>query len=156
HPLNILLAAVMCLAPFVNFYMFATFILSYATNELGFDRSFVLVVVAVSGFVELFTIPLCAALSDRIGRRRVFLAGAVLFAVYAYPFFPITEAIPSEATFAITVFIGLALIHPFMYGPMATLFAELFPPEVRYSGASLGYQIGAIFGGGFAPLILTS
>lgn len=156
HPLNILLAAVMCLAPFVNFYMFATFILSYATNELGFDRSFVLVVVAVSGFVELFTIPLCAALSDRIGRRRVFLAGAVLFAVYAYPFFLINEAIPSEATFAITVFIGLALIHPFMYGPMATLFAELFPPEVRYSGASLGYQIGAIFGGGFAPLILTS
>lgn len=156
HPLNIVLAAVMCLAPFVNFYMFATFIMTYATTSLGISQSTVLVVVAVSGFVELFTIPLCAALSDRIGRRRVFLTGTVLFAVYAYPFFLINEAFPSVATFAITVFVGLALIHPFMYGPMATLFAELFPPKVRYSGASLGYQVGAIFGGGFAPLILTS
>lgn len=156
HPLNIVLAAVMCLAPFVNFYMFATFIMTYATTALGIDRGVVLVVVAVSGFVELFTIPLAAALSDRIGRRKVFLTGAVLFALYAYPFFLINEAFPSIATFGITVFIGLALIHPFMYGPMATLFAELFPPEVRYSGASLGYQIGAIFGGGFAPLILTA
>jgi MHS family shikimate/dehydroshikimate transporter-like MFS transporter len=156
HPLNILLAAVMCLAPFVNFYMFATFILTYATTELGFDRSFVLIVVAVSGFVEIFTIPACAALSDRIGRRKVFLAGAVFFAVYAYPFFLANAALPTTTTFAITVFIGLAIIHPFMYGPMATLFAELFPPHVRYSGASLGYQIGAILGGGFAPLILTS
>ncbi|MBM6588938.1 MFS transporter [Brevibacterium sp. RIT 803] len=156
HPLNILLAAVMCLAPFVNFYLFATFILTYATTELGFDRSFVLVVVAVAGFVEIFTIPACAALSDRIGRRKIFLTGAVLFALYAYPFFLINDAIPTKATFAISVFVGLALIHPFMYGPMATLFAELFPPQIRYSGASLGYQIGAIFGGGFAPLILTS
>lgn len=156
HPLNIVLAAVMCLAPFVNFYMFATFIMTYATTTLGIERGVVLLVVAVSGFVEIFTIPMCAALSDRIGRRKVFLTGAVLFALYAYPFFLLNESIPSTTTFAITVFIGLALIHPFMYGPMATLFAELFPPQVRYSGASLGYQVGAIFGGGFAPLILTA
>ncbi|MGY4719372.1 MFS transporter [Naumannella cuiyingiana] len=156
HPLNIVLAAVMCLAPFVNFYMFATFILTYATTTLGMARGTVLTIVAVAGFAELFTIPLCAALSDRIGRRRVFLTGTVLFALYAYPFFLINQAFPSVATFAITTFVGLALIHPFMYGPMATLFAELFPARVRYSGASLGYQIGAIFGGGFAPLILTA
>ena len=142
HPLNILLAIAMCLAPFVNFYLFATFILTYATTTLGFDSQTVLTIVAISAFVELFTIPLAAALSDRIGRRKVFLTGAVLFAAYAYPFFLINEALPGIWTFGITVFIGLALIHPFMYGPMATLFAELFPPHVRYSGASLGYRSG--------------
>jgi MHS family shikimate/dehydroshikimate transporter-like MFS transporter len=156
HPLNILLAVAMCLAPFVNFYLFATFILTYATTQLGMDRGTVLLIVAVSALVEIATIPLAAALSDRIGRRKVFLAGTVLFALYAYPFFLINEALPGVWTFGITVFVGLALIHPFMYGPMATLFAEMFPPRVRYSGASLGYQIGAIFGGGFAPLILTA
>ena len=111
---------------------------------------------AVAGAVELVTIPLAAALSDRIGRRRVFLTGTVLFALYAYPFFLVNEALPGTATLAVTTVVGLGLIHPLMYGPMATLFAELFPPQVRYSGASLGYQVGAILGGGFAPLILTS
>jgi MFS transporter, MHS family, shikimate and dehydroshikimate transport protein len=156
HPLNILLAVAMCLAPFVNFYMFATFVLTWATRTLGMDRATVLTIVAIAGFIELFTIPLAAALSDKIGRRKVFLTGAVLFGLYAYPFFLINEAFPGAITLGILTVVGLGLIHPLMYGPMATLFAELFPPRVRYSGASLGYQIGAIFGGGFAPLILTS
>jgi MHS family shikimate/dehydroshikimate transporter-like MFS transporter len=155
HPLNILLAVAMCLAPFVNFYLFATFVLTWTTQTLGMDRGTVLTIVAVAGAIELITIPLAAALSDRIGRRTVFLTGAVLFALYAYPFFLVNQAWPGVNTLGFTTVVGLGLIHPLMYGPMATLFAELFPPHVRYSGASLGYQIGAIFGGGFAPLILT-
>lgn len=156
HPVNILLAIAMCLAPFVCFYFFATFMLTYATRDLGMERQSVLLIVAAAGFIELFTIPLAAALSDRVGRGKVFLWGAVLFAAYAYPFFLINEASPGIGTLLITVIVGLGLIHPLMYGPMATLFAELFPPRVRYSGASLGYAVGAVLGGGFAPLIFTS
>ncbi|MEN5073176.1 MFS transporter [Isoptericola cucumis] len=156
HPLNILLAVGACLAPFVNFYLFATFLLTYATSSLGLPRTTVLTIVAVAAFIELFTTPLAAWLSDRFGRRRVFLTGTVLLAAYAYPFFLINEAARSPIALALTTVLGLSLIHPLMYGPMATLFTELFSPEVRYSGASLGYQIGAILGGGFAPLILTS
>lgn len=156
HPVNILLAIAMCLAPFVCFYFFATFMLTYATTTLGMERQSVLWIVAAAGFLELFTIPLAAALSDKVGRGKVFLWGAVLFAAYAYPFFLINEAIPGTGTLLITVIVGLGLIHPLMYGPMATLFAELFPPRVRYSGASLGYSVGAVFGGGFAPLIFTA
>ncbi|MFC7404668.1 MFS transporter [Georgenia alba] len=156
HPLNILLAIATCLAPFVNFYLFATFLLTYATTSLGIARPVALTIVAIAGAIELVTTPLAAALSDKLGRRKVFLTGAVLLALYAYPFFLINEASHSPVVLALTTILGLSLIHPLMYGPMATLFAELFSPEVRYSAASLGYQIGAIFGGGFAPLILTA
>lgn len=155
HPVNILLAIAMCLAPFVCFYYFATFNLTYATTELALPRDAMLIIVAVAAAIEIVTIPLAAAWSDKIGRGKVFLLGTVLFALYAYPFFLINQTFPGVATMAITVVIGIGLIHPLMYGPMATLFAELFPPRVRYSGASLGYSIGAILGGGFAPMIFT-
>lgn len=157
HPLNIVLAAGACLAPFVNFYFFAVFILTYATHVLGMERGPVLMVVAIAAAIEVVTIPLVASLSDRLGRRRVFLFGAVLFGLYAYPFFWISTA-AAGSTFSVGVLaiVGLSLVHPFMYGPMAALFAEMFSPAVRYSGASLGYQIGAILGGGFAPMIMTS
>ncbi|OHZ01931.1 MFS transporter [Salinicola sp. MIT1003] len=157
HPLNIMLAAGACLAPFVNFYFFAVFILTYATNILGMERGSVLLMVAIASIIEVATIPLAALLADHIGIRKVFLTGTVLFALYTYPFFFISSELDiSATTLGILTFIGLSLIHPLMYGPMATLFAEMFTPAVRYSGASLGYQIGAILGGGFAPLILTS
>ncbi|TDD89172.1 MFS transporter [Saccharopolyspora karakumensis] len=156
HPLNILLAVGCCLAPFVNFYLFATFILTYGTSSLGLERPAVLSVVAIAAGLEVITIPLAAAMSDRIGRRKVFLTGAALFALFAYPFFLINESAASSWVLGVTAVVGLSLIHPLMYGPMATLFAEMFAPEVRYSAASLGYQLGAIAGGGFAPLILAS
>ncbi|MES1926566.1 transporter [Salinisphaera sp. T31B1] len=154
HPLNIALAAGACLAPFVNFYFFAVFILTYATQTLGMARGPVLTIVAIASAIEVVTIPLVAALSDRLGRRRVFLFGAVLFGLYAYPFFWISTTSGSPLVLGVLAVIGLSLVHPFMYGPMAALFAEMFSPAVRYSGASLGYQIGAILGGGFAPMIM--
>lgn len=156
HPLNILLAVAMCLAPFVCFYYFATFNLTYATTELGLEQDSMLLIVAAAAAIEIVTIPIAAAWSDKIGRGKVFLLGTALFALYAYPFFLINEAMPGIGTMAVTVIIGIGFIHPLMYGPMATLFAEMFPPRVRYSGASLGYSIGAIFGGGFAPMIFTA
>jgi MFS family permease len=93
-------------------------------------------------------------LSDRIGRKGIFMVGAALSGLWAFAIFPLIET-GSFLNICVAVAVGLALIS-LMYGPQAALFAELFPPEVRYSGASLGYQIGSVFGGGFAPIIATA
>jgi MHS family shikimate/dehydroshikimate transporter-like MFS transporter len=155
HPKNLLLAFGVCIAPFVQFYLFGTYILTYATTTLKMDRGTVLLIVCLAAALEVITIPAFAALSDRIGRRKVFLGGTIAFALYAYPFFIIIDSGSPLALGAATI-LGLSIIHPAMYGPIAALFADMFTASVRYSGASLGYQIGGMLGGGFAPLILTS
>jgi MFS transporter, MHS family, shikimate and dehydroshikimate transport protein len=155
HPGNVLRAFGACLAPFLVFYFFSVFVLTYATQELGIPRGTALWVVAIAATLEVITIPAYAALSDRIGRKTVFVGGAIAFAVLAYPYFLVVES-GSPLLFGVASVIGLALVHPAMYGPLAALFAEMFSARVRYSGASLGYQIGGMLGGGFAPLILTS
>jgi len=97
---------------------------------------------------------LCGALSDALGRRGVFILGAVLSGLWAFALFPLIEM---KDWLPVTLAITASLIFiSMMYGPQAALFAELFPKEVRYSGASLGYQIGTVFGGGFAPIIATA
>ncbi len=155
HPKNMALAFGACVAPFLNFYLFAVFVLTYATSELGIPRGTALLAVAIAAGIETFTIPAFAALSDRLGRRAVFLTGTVALALFAFPFFWVI-GLGSPVVFAVATIFGLAVIHPMMYGPLAALFTEMFSARVRYSGASLGYQIGGILGGGFAPLILTS
>jgi nitrate/nitrite transporter NarK len=96
----------------------------------------------------------CGAMSDKIGRRGIFMLGAVLSGLWAFAMFPLID---TGSPIAITGAIAVALVLiSLMYGPQAALFAELFPVEVRYSGASLGYQIGSVFGGGFAPIIATA
>jgi MFS transporter, MHS family, shikimate and dehydroshikimate transport protein len=157
HPRNLLMAIGACLAPFLNFYLFAVFVLSYATETLGIAESDALLVVAIAAGLEVFTIPAAAALSDRVGRRVVFLGGAVAFALFAYPFFWVNDvADGSVLVFGVSTVIGLTVVHPFMYGPLAVLFTEMFEARVRYSATSLGYQIGGMLGGGFAPLILSA
>jgi MFS transporter, MHS family, shikimate and dehydroshikimate transport protein len=104
-----------------------------------------------SSAINLAVIPLFALLSDRVGRRPVYLAGAIGTVVVAFPVFWLID---TGSTFLI--FLGLLLggvANSAMYGPQAAFFAELFSAEVRYSGASLGYQIGAVLGGGLAPLV---
>ncbi|MFD0467975.1 MFS transporter [Nonomuraea thailandensis] len=129
--------------------------LTYATTELKIERGTVLLIVSIAAALEVITIPAFAALSDRIGRRKVFLAGTVAYVLYAYPFFLLIDS-GSPLVLAVATIIGLSVIHPAMYGPLAALFADMFSARVRYSGASLGYQIGGMLGGGFAPVILTS
>ncbi|GAA4975613.1 metabolite-proton symporter [Nonomuraea thailandensis] len=155
HPKNLLLAFGACIAPFLQFYLFGTYILTYATTELKIERGTVLLIVSIAAALEVITIPAFAALSDRIGRRKVFLAGTVAYVLYAYPFFLLIDS-GSPLVLAVATIIGLSVIHPAMYGPLAALFADMFSARVRYSGASLGYQIGGMLGGGFAPVILTS
>lgn len=108
----------------------------------------------VAGATEIVTIPLFGALSDRWRRRKLFLTGVVLMMLFAFPMFWLidTGSVPVVLATLIVAF----TIHASMYGPQAALYAEMFPADVRYSGASLGYQIASVFAGGFAPFIMTA
>jgi MFS family permease len=103
--------------------------------------------------VHFVTIPLWGALSDRVGRRPVYLFGAVGVGIWAFAFFPLV-ATGNFALASIAVTVGLVL-HGAMYGPQAAFFSELFGTRVRYSGVSVGYQLSSIFAGGLAPFIAT-
>jgi metabolite-proton symporter len=154
HPKAIVLAAGAFVAANGTFYVFITYSVAYATRVLGMPQTTVLFAVLLSSFVGVPSLLGFAALSDRIGRRKVLMAGAFFSALWSFAFFPLLET----RTFT-GALIGLSVGTMFqsaMYGPLAALFGELFRTEVRYSGASLGYQIGSIFGGAFAPLIATA
>ena len=120
----------------------------------GFARDTILVGVLLASALQLFSIPAFAALSDRLGRRPVYLAGALFLGLFAFPFFWLVDS-------GVPVLIWLALVLGLtavaaMYGPQAAFFSELFGTNVRYSGASLGSQLAAPFAGGLAPLIATA
>jgi len=137
------------------FYLTAIFSISYGTKRLGLPRTTLTDALLVANCLALFTVPLFGALSDRIGRRPSFLAGILATALYIYPFFLLMatkEALLVTAAIAIAV----GLIHPMMFGPEGSFFSELFDTRVRFSGVSVGKQIGTVLGGGLAPLIGTS
>ncbi len=151
YPRNILLAMGARFAENGCFYVFTVFVLTYATENLQVSRTAVLNGVLVASAVQFFVIPAFGILSDRVGRRPVYLAGAAGLAVFAFPFFWIVDT-------ANTVWIGLAIviglvIHAAMYAPQAAFFSELFGTRVRYTGVSIGYQLASPLAGGLAPLI---
>ncbi|GAA3447710.1 MFS transporter [Planomonospora venezuelensis] len=135
----------------VAFYTFVTYSLSYVSDTLGLDRGVALNAVLIGSAVQLFLIPLFGALSDRVGRRPVYLAGAVAAAVWVFAFFPLLDT-GSFPVIALASIVALAC-HAAMYGPQAAFIAELFSTRLRYSGASMGYQVAGIFGGALAPII---
>ena len=151
HPRNVLLAMGARFAENGYFYVFTVFVLSYATQQLGLARSTVLNGVLIASAIEFVVIPLFGALSDRVGRRPVYLGGALFLAVFAFPFFWL---VGTKSTAAVWLAIIVGLVgHAAMYGPQAAFLSELFGTRVRYSGASLGYQLSSVFAGGLAPLI---
>ena len=111
--------------------------------------------VIIAALIEVFTIPFFGYLSDLLGRRPVYMFGAVFSAVWAFPFFWLMGFQNFWLT-TLAVFFGLAVGHAAMYGPQGSLFAELFSARVRYSGASLGYQLASIFAGALTPLVATT
>jgi metabolite-proton symporter len=151
HPRIILLAAGAFVAVNSIFYIFITYIVAYGTKTLGLPKTTVLGAVMISAVVQSPMLVIAADISDRVGRHRVFLWGAGLLGLWSLVFFPLVDT-GSFLGIVVALTIGQAFLS-LMYGPQAALFGELFPVEIRYSGASLGYQIGAIFGGAFAPLI---
>jgi metabolite-proton symporter len=136
------------------FYVYTVFVLSYATQQLQIPQAVVLNGVLAAAVVELFAMPTFGWLSDRIGRRPVYLFGAGLSLVWAFPFFLLVN---TKVTGLIWLgILGLALGHSGMYGPQASFFSELFGTRVRYSGASVGYQLSSVFAGGLSPIIAAS
>ncbi|HVI20288.1 MAG TPA: MFS transporter [Gaiellales bacterium] len=137
-----------------TFYILISGVLDYATTRVGMSRTEVLICVMVAGATQVATIPFFGGLSDRIGRRKLYLVGTVLMALWAFPLFWLIGT-GSVALVLLSLLIGFT-IHATMYGPQAALYAEMFPADVRYSGASLGYQFASVFAGGLAPFIMAA
>jgi MFS family permease len=153
HYREILLTAGTLLLINAGFYVTAVFVLTYGGLTLGLGMSTMLNAVMVATFVQIFATIGFGALSDRIGRIPVLRAAVIFVALYIFPLFWLLQTRDALiVTAALTV---SAIAFGALYGPIAALFAEAFETSVRYSGASLGYQIGAVFGGGLAPLIAT-
>ncbi len=153
QPREILLAAGAYLAVQVSFYVSITWAVAYGSDAAGLalPRTTMLAAVLVASAVSAPALVCFGALSDRYGRRRLYLCGAVLMAAWAFAFLPLIETrVAALITLAIC---GTQLINAMMYGPQAALFGELFRTRVRYTGASLGYQLGSAVGGALAPLV---
>ncbi len=154
YPRNILLAMGARFAENGSFYVFTVFVLSYATVELGVDKNVILNGVLVASAIQFFIIPAFGMLSDRLGRRPIYLSGALGLAVYALPFFWLVD-LGSGWSITLAIVLGM-IVHAAMYAPQAAFFSELFGTDVRYTGASIGYQMASPLAGGLAPLIATA
>jgi len=154
QPKEIILSALVRLSEQAPFYIFTAFVFSYGTGTLKLSRDLILSAVLVASLVSFVSIPLFGHISDRIGRRRMYLIGAAVMGLFGFLYFGMLDtAIPS----AVFIAIVLSLIpHDMQYGPQAALIAEAFTPRLRYSGASLGYQLASVIAGGPAPLIATA
>lgn len=138
-----------------TFFIFATFTVSYAVGTLGYDKSSALNAVLVAALLAIPMMLFVGALSDRIGRKKIYIAGVVAILAYAIPYFWLLS-LRSVPALYVAIIIGFSIIWS-MYGAvLGTLFAESFSANVRYTGISLGYQVGAALVGGPAPLIATA
>jgi len=151
HPRNVVLAMGARLAENGCFYIFTVVVLKYATDALDVPQTSILNAVLVASAVQFLMIPAFGVLSDRIGRRPVYLGGAAGLALFAFPFFWLVDT-ANTAMIGLAIVIGL-VAHAAMYAPQAAFFSELFGTEVRYTGASIGYQLASPLSGGVAPLI---
>ncbi len=156
HPKSMLLVMGARIAENGAFYLYSVFVLTYATlPSIGFSSSVALRAVSIAAFIQLFTIPAFGALSDRVGRRPIYLFGAIFTAIFAFPFFWLIEtSVPN--LLVLSVVLALSIGHGAMYAPQASFVSELFGTRVRYSGLSLGYQLASVIAGGLSPIIATS
>jgi MFS transporter, MHS family, shikimate and dehydroshikimate transport protein len=137
------------------FYLFTVFVLEYGEDELGFERNEILIAVIVAAAIGLFTNLFFGALSDRVGRKPVYLFGAVVSLVFSFFYIPMLDT-ESMVLIVLATVIGLNIGHDAMYGVQAAFFAESFSVTSRYTGAGIGYHLAAVFGGGIAPLVATA
>ena len=153
QPKEIALTALCRMGEQAPFYLFTAFIFAYGTVTLNISRDFLLVGVLTASVLSFVMIPFFGHLSDRWGRKRVYIMGAGVTAVFGFVYFALLNTrVPSLVFLAV----ALSLIpHDMMYGPQAALIAECFTGRLRYSGASLGYQLASVIAGGPSPLIAT-
>jgi metabolite-proton symporter len=153
YPREVLLAMGMRLAENIGYYLVTVISITYLTTYAGTsaDKGMILTALLIGSAVQFFVIPLIGAVSDRIGRRPLYLTGAVGLAIWMYVFFGLLDS-RSEPKIILAVLVGLVL-HALMYAPQAAFFSELFGTSVRYTGASVGYQLASILAGALAPII---
>jgi MHS family shikimate/dehydroshikimate transporter-like MFS transporter len=153
-PRSFLIAVGLKLSEVSWVYMLTVFAVVYATTKLGLAKPLMLNAISLAALLELLTIPLFGHLSDIFGRRSLYFAGVAFTIIFAFPLFWLLD-MRTPGIVIMTVIIALNLGHGLMFAPESTYFPELFGPNVRYSGASFGFQVSAAIGGGFAPIIAT-
>jgi metabolite-proton symporter len=150
---EILLSAFVRMAEQAPFYLFTTYVFAYGTGVLKLSRDFLLFAVLAASILSFVSIPVSGHLSDRIGRRKMYMLGAITVGIFGFLYFGMLN---TGAMAVVFIAIVLSLVpHDMMYGPQAALIAESFTGRLRYSGASLGYQLASIIAGGPAPFIAT-
>ncbi len=150
---QVILTALLRTGQQVPFYIFTTYIISYATQRLGFDRGMILNFVMIQSLISMMTIPLMGHLSDLYGRRSVTALGCVVMLVFPFVYF---QMLDTGSFWMVFLAVAIALpLHDLQYGPQAAFISESFPGSLRYSGSSLGYQLASITAGGPAPIIAT-
>ncbi|CAH0173343.1 Proline/betaine transporter [Peribacillus simplex] len=137
------------------FYIFSTFVVSYATSNLGFSRTATLTAVMIATIITTILIPFMGKLSDTIGRKKLFIGGTVGMALFAFPYFWLLQQ-KSVLLLIVATVIGLGVIWAPITAVLGTMFSEIFDAKIRYTGITLGYQIGAALAGGTAPLVATA
>ncbi|CAH0146706.1 Proline/betaine transporter [Peribacillus frigoritolerans] len=137
------------------FYIFSTFVVSYATANLGFSRTATLTAVMIATIITTILIPIMGNLSDKLGRKKLFIGGTIGMALFAFPYFWLLEQ-KSVLLLIVATVIGLGVIWAPITAVLGTMFSEIFDAKIRYTGITLGYQIGAALAGGTAPLVATA
>jgi MFS family permease len=154
QPRQIILSAFARMAEQAPAYIYLAFVFTYGTQVLHTSRDFLLTALIAAGLVSFVTIPLAGHLSDRFGRKRIYIIGSVATGIFGFIYFAMLNTmVPAW------IFLGIILSfvpHDLMYGPQAALIAECFTPRLRYSGCSIGYQLASVIAGGPAPLIATA
>ncbi len=151
YPKEVLIAMGMRMAENISYYIFTIVVLTYVTTYLGADTNLILQMLLIGAAAQFFMIPAIGALSDKVGRRPLYLTGAVGVAVWSFIFF---DLVATQESAKVLLAVAVALFfHSLMYAPQAAFFSELFGTSVRYTGASVGYQLASIFAGALAPII---
>jgi metabolite-proton symporter len=151
YPREVLVAMGMRMAENISYYIFTVISITYVTTYITVDKPVILRALLIGAAIQFFVVPAIGALSDKVGRRPLYIIGAVGVGIWTFVFFNLLDTKdPNKILFGVVV--GL-ILHSFMYAPQAAFFSELFGTSVRYTGASVGYQLASIFAGALAPII---
>jgi MFS family permease len=154
QPKEVILTALVRMGQMAPAVVYSAFFFTYGMKVVGASRDFLLIVLLIGSFTSFFTIPFSGYLSDRLGRKRVYIFGAAATGFFAFAYYALFDtAIPGLIVLASLI---AFFFHDLMWGPLAALTAECFTPRLRYSGASIGFQLAAVFAGGPAPMIATA
>ena len=154
QPKEVILTALARMGQMAPIFVYIAFVFPYGMKVVGASRDFLLLVLLIGSFFSFFTIPFSGYLSDRLGRKPVYIFGAAATGLFAFAYYAMFDtAIPGLIVLATLI---AFFFHDLMWGPLAALTAECFTPRLRYSGASIGFQLAAVFAGGPAPLIATA